>query len=306
MLMFPETFPFQNDRLIAEEEWKAAIDALSTSFDDLETNKERVKRRLAESIKTSVGQATAGQKTGILLSGGVDSTLLSLLAKQGGADITCYAVGLEGSQDIAWAQQAARLHDLPLVYKVLSLQELERITKKLVSLFRTTDIVTIGVGIVTYAASRLAQIQQRTHLMTGLGSEELFAGYQRHKDALEQGMEAVHQECRDGLKACYTRDILRDTALAKNLGLTIAFPYLHPAIIKGAMRLHPMCKLDATGEKLILRELAQELGLAKEIAWRKKTAAQYGSSVIKGLDRLVSQKGFSGKKEWLESMRRDS
>jgi asparagine synthase (glutamine-hydrolysing) len=63
-----------------------------------------------------------------------------------------------------------------------------------------------------------------------------------------------------------------------------------------------MYKMDKNNNKIILREIAEELGLKKEFAWRKKKAAQYGSNFIKGMDKLAKRNGFNYKKDYLGSL----
>ena len=55
-------------------------------------------------------------------------------------------------------------------------------------------------------------------------------------------------------------------------------------------------------EKKHFSEIAEDLGLPKKIAWRKKKAAQYGSKFDKALQRLMSKAGFKFKKDYLNSL----
>ena len=73
-------------------------------------------------------------------------------------------------------------------------------------------------------------------------------------------------------------------------------------VIKAAMNVNPMHKIGKENKKIILREIAEELGLEKEFAWRPKKAAQYGSNFIKGIDKLAKKHGFAAKKEYLHSL----
>ena len=69
--------------LITKEKWEKLISSMETDFDILETNKERVKRKLKEVIeKAIIKRAENLGKFGILFSGGVDSSLLALLCKK--------------------------------------------------------------------------------------------------------------------------------------------------------------------------------------------------------------------------------
>lgn len=288
-------------QLVPEEKWKQAIFSLENSFDGLETNKERAKRRIKDALVNAVKKRTEGN-FGLLFSGGVDSSILALIAKQLGKNMTCYTVGIENSQDVEWAQKVAQVYGFHHEYKVLSLDELEYVVKQVVELTKRTDIVTVGVGSVLYAAGKMALATNIHSLFGGLGSEEIFAGYQRHGETLRQGLDATHKECWNGLRNMWNRDLVRDFRLASQMGIELRTPFLDKDVIIASMDVHPMFKIDGTEKKVILREIAEELGLQKEFAWRKKSAAQYGSNFVKGLDKLARRNGYSLKKEYLETL----
>jgi len=152
----------------------------------------------------------------------------------------------------------------------------------------------VGVGSVVYAASQLARKDKINTFFSGLGSEELFAGYERH--TLTKN---INKECWKGLKDMYKRDLTRDYAIAKNLKINVLTPFLDADLIKTAMQIPGKQKLNAQYKKLILRKIAQELGLPKEITWRKKKAAQYGSRFHKALQKLTKKNKFKRISEYL-------
>ena len=285
-----------NRKAISEQAQKSSI------FDYLETNNQRAKRKVAEAIVQAIKKRTIS-KFGILFSGGVDSSLIAFVSKQLKCNFTCYTVGIEGSDDIEWAKKVADEYGFNFKYKVLGLDELENAVREVIKLLNSTDIVKIGVGSVLYAGGKLALSDGNNILFGGLGSEEVFAGYKRHEEALQSNnFEALHKECWSGLKNMWKRDILRDFTIAKCLGLDLRIPFLDKDLIKAAMSVHPMLKLDKENKKLILREAAEFIGLKKGFAWRKKQAAQYGSNFVNGIDKLARKNGFRYKKDYLESL----
>ena len=287
--------------LIKEDEWKKLIDSLKTDFDSLETNKERAKRKLKDALINAV-KSRATEKFGIMFSGGIDSTLISLIAKQLNCNFTCYSIGLENSQDIEWAQKVADSLKLKLKFKILSLEELEIVVKEVTNILNEPDVMKVSVGAVVYAAEKMANIENIHNIFSGLGSEELFAGYQRHDEALKHGFEAVHKECIAGLKNMGQRDLTRDSIISKVNGIDLKVPFLDKEVIRIAMSIHPMHKIDKATDKIIIREIAEEMSLPKEFAWRKKKAAQYGSKFLQGIDKLARKNGFELKKDYLKSL----
>jgi len=288
-------------KLIPEELWIKFIAGMENDFESLETNNERAKREIAEAITNSI-KKRATPKFGILFSGGVDSSLIAFVAKKLNCNFTCYTVGIEGSDDIQWAKKVADEYQLNFKYKILSLDELESAIKHVVKILNDADIVKSSVGSVLYAAGKLALLDDNNVLFGGLGSEEIFAGYKRHEDAMQNGFETLHKECWNGLKGMWQRDLTRDFAVAKHLGLDLRTPFLDRELIKIAMGVHPMLKMDKHDKKIILREAAEFIGLKKEFAWRKKQAAQYGSNFVNGIEKLAKRKGFKMKKDYLQSL----
>ena len=289
-------------KLIPEDLWVKFVSGMENDFDNLETNNERAKRELAESIINAVKRRIV-PKAGVLFSGGVDSSLIAFILKKLDCSFTCYTVGIENSDDIAFAQKAANEYGFSLKHKILSMDELESAIKSVIKILNDTDMVKVSVGSVLYAGGKLALADGNSTLFGGLGSEEIFAGYKRHEDALQgNNFEALHKECWNGLKGMWKRDILRDFTIAKSLGLDLRAPFLDKDLIKAAMNVHPMLKLGKENKKIILREAAEFVGLKREFAWRKKQAAQYGSNFVNGIDKLARKNGFKTKKDYLASM----
>src|SRR3989338_9236164 len=291
-------------RLIPEDLWVKFVNGMENNFETLETNNERAKRELAVAISNAVKKRAAA-KAGVLFSGGVDSSLIAFILKKLNCSFTCYTVGIENSDDILWGQKVAKEYRFNFKYKIFSLDELEKIVKETIKILNDADIIKVSVGSVLYAAGRLALSDGNSVLFGGLGSEELFAGYQRHEEALKgNDFEALHKECWNGLRNMWSRDLTRDFAIAKHLGLDLRTPFLDKELIKAAMNIHPMLKLDSKNKKVILREAAEFIGLNKEFAWRKKQAAQYGSNFVNGIEKLAKKKGFKFKKDYLQSLLR--
>ena len=291
----------KDGQLIKEEDWLFIIDAIENDFNDLETNNERAKHRIAELLESAVKKRAAG-KFGILFSGGVDSTTIAYLCKKLGCDFTCYTIGIENSDDIEWAKKIESEYGFNFKHKILTLDEFEICLKETVKILNDADIVKASVGCVLYAAGKMAIENGDRILFGGLGSEEIFAGYQRHEESLKIGFEEVHRECWNGLKGMRKRDLVRDFTIAKHLGLELKTPFLDWDLVRYAMSVHPMLKISKEQKKIILREASEYMGLKKEFAWRKKQAAQYGSNFVNGIDKLSKKNGFKYKKDYLLSL----
>ncbi|MBW2981838.1 diphthine--ammonia ligase [Candidatus Woesearchaeota archaeon] len=272
--------------LISEKEWIKHIDSLKTNK---KSNKEELKKQIVNAVKKRIPKS----RFGIFFSGGIDSGLIAFICKQAKADFICYAVGLENAADIEAAKKAAKLLNVNLKFKIFTLKEVEKIIK-LATEIVGPDVMKVGVGSVVYAAAMLAKKDKISIFFSGLGSEEIFAGYERHIAAKE-----INKECWKGLKDMYQRDILRDFAVSDKLKINILTPFLDSDLIRTAMQIPGKEKINKQYKKLILRKVSEELGLPKEITWRKKKAAQYGSKFDRAILRLARKQKLKYKKEYL-------
>lgn len=285
-----------------EAEWKKFLKTAFTNFDSLETNLERAKRNVNEKLKQAIEKRAKGN-FGILFSGGVDSSFISLVAKNSNLNFKCYTIGFENSEDIRWAKKVANQLGLELKVKILKLEELEEALKKIIKILNETDVTKVGVGTVNFIASQLAKEDNIKILFSGLGSEEIFTGYQRHLEAFEKdGFEGAFKESWNGLIGLWQRDLQRDILIAKENKVEFKMPYLDKEVVKAAMQAHPMLKISKELNKIILREIAEDEGLPKEVAWRKKKASQYGSKVDWAIEKLAKKAGFRLKKDYLNSI----
>ena len=185
-------------------EWMSFINNLRT--EELIKDKTKAEELLKLELINSIKKRIPNQKFGILFSGGVDSSTIALICKKFTDNFNCYCVGLKNSQDIVYAKKVAKELKLNLKIKILDIDEIEKITNELIKIINKKDIVSVSVGLVTYSAMKLAKRDGINTVFTGLGSEEIFAGYQRHKEASD-----INKECWSGLLMMYERDFKRDT-----------------------------------------------------------------------------------------------
>jgi len=273
-----------NKGLVDEKEWIKHINSLKKA------EKLQFKQEFIDAIEKRIPD----KKFGILFSGGIDSTLIAFVCKKLKKDFTCYCVGLEDSPDIISAQEVAKKYGFELKKKILSMKDIEKTIKKMVSLVGP-DTMKVGVGAVMYEAIKLAKKDKITEVFSGLGSEEIFAGYERHFLSKD-----VNKECWKGLKEMFHRDFERDLAIGKDLKVNLFVPFLDSNVISAAMSIPGEEKIKKGYKKYALRKFAEEIGLKD--AWRKKKAAQYGSYFDKAILKLSKKNKFKYKKNYLNSL----
>ena len=278
-------------KLMPEKAWIKKIIELEKA--SKKSTKKKVEKALIEAVRKSIPK----RKFGVLLSGGVDSCLIALLCQQAGAKFTCYTVGMKDSPDLPWAKAFAKRFKMPLKVKTFDLDETEKQFKKAKKALKHVDILSVGVGAVILSAIELGKKDKIKDFFTGLGSEEIFAGYHHHGEA-----EDAHAECWKRLKSCWQRDLRRDSAIAAAAKVNLLAPFLDDELIKEAMGISIKRKITKKEKKVILREIAQDLGLPKKYAWRSKKAAQYGSWFDKAMMKLARRKGYQFKQKYLAEL----
>lgn len=278
--------------MISESEWKKFIEGLRVEG---RASQDELKDAIVNAIKKNIPK----EKFGIMFSGGIDSTFIAFICKQMNADFCCYAVGVENAADIEWADKVADKLGFKLRMRILSLDEAEEIIKKVTKLLKEPDIMKVGVGSVFYTAMEMAKENKITQMFSGLGSEEIFAGYERHK------LGDINEECWKGLLGMWKRDLTRDWRIADGFGMKLLTPFLDADVIKLGMEIPGEEKISGEHKKIILRKIAEDIGIPKNIAWRKKKAAQYGSRFDKTILKLAKRHGFKLKKDYLESLTKD-
>ncbi|KAK7720982.1 hypothetical protein SLS64_001275 [Diaporthe eres] len=148
-----------------------------------------------------------------------------------------------------------------------------------------------GQGIACADASTTASAAYTTAarvLISGLGADELFGGYQRHATAFQrQGYLGLVDELKLDVSRLGKRNLGRDDRVMSHWGKEVRFPYLDEELVRWAIRTPVWEKCDFSNPdglvepgKRVLRLLALELGLGK-VATEKKRAIQFGSRTAK-------------------------
>ena len=291
-----------NNKLIPEQAWKNSILEIKNDFNDnLIEDKDTAIKLVKESLIQAI-EKRSKQKFGILLSGGLDSSLIALICKKLKLNFTCYSVGLEDSPDIIAANKIAKDLRLEHKIKIYRINEYEELLRKTIEILKTDDITKISVGTVVLAGLKFAKDNKEKIIFGGLGSEEIFCGYNRHFKAFKKSYKDVHEECWNGLETMYKKDLTRDYLISEYTKIKVETPFLDKDLIINAMKIHPKLKINDDAKKIILRLLAINLRLKEEFAMRKKTAAQYGSNFDKAIEKLAKRNGFKQKGDYLTSL----
>ena len=220
---------------------------------------------------------------GVLLSGGLDSSITSALAKKFAKkrvesddendawwpQLHSFSVGLEGSPDLAAAQKVAK-HIGTVHHEVtFTVQEGLDAIRDVIYHLETYDITTVRASTPMYLLARVIKSMGIKMVLSGEGADEVFGGYlyfHKAPDAKE-----FHDETVRKLDKLYQYDCLRANKSLAAWGIEGRVPFLDKDFLDVAMRINPKDKMITPErmEKWVLRK-AFEQYLPESVAWRQK------------------------------------
>ena len=220
---------------------------------------------------------------GVLLSGGLDSSVVSAIAKKyaqkrvESGDKTdawypqthSFAVGLEGSPDLAAAQVVAD-HIGTVHHEIkFTIQEGLDAIKDVIYNIETYDITTIRSSTPMYLMARVIKSMGIKMVLSGEGADEIFGGYLYFHKA--PNAQEFHEETVRKLDKLHMYDCLRANKSLAAWGIEGRVPFLDKEFIDVAMRINPQDKMinGERMEKWVIRKAFEDM-LPESVAWRQK------------------------------------
>ena len=247
-------------------------------------NNESSMSRLHDALEAAVRrQLMSDVPYGVLLSGGLDSSVISAIAKKHAGlrvetnnqsdawwpQLHSFAVGLKGSPDLVKAREVAE-HIGTVHHEIhYTIQEGLDAIRDVIYYVETYDVTTVRASTPMYLLARVIKSMGIKMVLSGEGADEVFGGYLYFHKA--PNAEAFHEETVRKLNKLYLYDCLRANKSLSAWGVEGRVPFLDTEFLDVAMRLNPIDKMcpGTTIEKRIVREAFGEL-LPESVAWRQK------------------------------------
>lgn len=228
-------------------------------------------------------QLMADVPYGVLLSGGLDSSIISAVAKKfapkriesGNTEdawwpqLHSFAVGLVGSPDLAAARKVAD-HIGTVHHEIhFTVQEGLDAIRDVIYHIETYDVTTVRASTPMYLLARVIKSMGVKMVLSGEGADEIFGGYLYFHKA--PNAEEFHKETVRKLSKLHQYDCLRANKSLSAWGVEGRVPFLDKEFMDIAMRLNPKDKMAGNGkmEKWILRKAFEDY-LPESVAWRQK------------------------------------
>ena len=242
---------------------------------------------------------------GVLLSGGLDSSVISAIAAKyaqrrvetGGREAAWWprlhslAVGLKGAPDLAKARMVAE-HIGTVHHEInYTIQEGLDAIRDVIYFIETYDVTTVRASTPMYLLARVIKSMGIKMVLSGEGADEVFGGYLYFHKA--PNAKAFHEETVRKLSKLHLYDCLRANKSLAAWGVEGRVPFLDKEFLDVAMRLNPQLKMcpGQTVEKKIVREAFAHM-LPSEVAWRQKEQFSdgVGYSWIDTLKQITSER----------------
>ena len=242
-------------------------------------------------LKNAIMQ-TLDDRVAVAFSGGIDSSLIAHIAKQH-SEVGLFTCGTEKSEDMFYAEQAAKLLKLPLDKSIINEEEIIATYEKCYNTV-PNDLLKVELLVPVWKVAEAAKKQEHKILLFGSGSEELFVGYERYYTYNAEGKD-LDELLQKEFETLREREISWVKKVCYKLGIEARFPFYNKELADYVFRIPLEMRMeDKELKKGLLREAAKMLGLPELMRTRKKRAMQYGSGVhkilLKNSDKLNSSK----------------
>lgn len=268
---------------------------------DNEASSEGIRQALRQAVKR---QMMSDVPYGVLLSGGLDSSVISAIAEKFAEKrieddgrskawwprLHSFAVGLKGAPDLDKARLVAE-HIGTVHHEInYTIQEGLDAIRDVIYFIETYDVTTVRASTPMYLLARVIKSMGIKMVLSGEGADEIFGGYlyfHKAPDARE-----FHEETVRKLGKLYQYDCLRANKSLAAWGVEGRVPFLDKEFLDVAMRTNPSAKMcpGSTMEKRIVREAFSDM-LPEQVAWRQKEQFSdgVGYSWIDTLKKITSE-----------------
>lgn len=248
---------------------------------DNESDLNALREGLEESVKEHL---MSDVPYGVLLSGGLDSSLISAITKKfvgrrvedqdksqaWWPQLHSFAVGLKGAPDLKAAKEVADYLGTVHHEMHFTVQEGIDAIRDVIYFIETYDVTTIRASTPMYLMARKIKAMGIKMVLSGEGADEIFGGYLYFHKAPDA--KAFHEETVRKLGSLHLYDCVRANKAMSAWGVEARVPFLDKKFLDIAMRLNPrdkLCGINGKIEKHIVRE-AFECYLPENVAWRQK------------------------------------
>lgn len=255
---------------------------------------DRLKSQLYDAVKEKTGDIPWG----VYLSGGLDSSIVACLAAQAvNTPVKTFTVGIKNSEDVEKAREVSSLIGSEHHEYIYGEEEVLKVLEDVIFHLESFDCAYVRSSIPNFLAAKLARQKGLKLMLSGEGSDEIFAGYSYLKELSRK--KEIRAELFKLVNGLHHTGLQRVDRMNAAHGLECRLPYLKPTLVEFVMTLPLEWKLSESSQHLkdkwILRK-AFEDHLGYDLAWREKQQFDQGAGSSNLMERIADE--FISDKEY--------
>lgn len=255
---------------------------------------------LRDAIVDAIRRSVEDRDVAIACSGGLDSGLVSSVAKEYARSVTLYTCGTSNAFDVAMAKDLAEKISLPWNHVQISKSNICDMISELAIAGDTDDPFTISYELQLFSVCMAAKEEV---VLSGQGSDEYFGGCAKFVGTSDEDyailVEAAKQRLNEISVPCERR-------IAKHFGKTLIYPYMDDSVLGEISKIdiREMKPADMQSRKSVLKDVAKDLGYGF-LADRIKKSSQYGSGTTDLIRAMARDRGMEYN-EFIDSVCEDA
>ena len=238
-------------------------------------------QELEDALISFIKEKVEGKDVGVACSGGLDSGLVSAIAKEFANSVTLYSCGTKNAHDVMMTKDLSERLEIPMVHAKLTKGDMHGLIREMIEIASQPDPFTISYEMPLLCVCKAAK---EDIILTGQGADEYFMGCAKFVGASAEDYEVLKTA---SVERLLNVSVPCELKIAEHFNKTLYYPYLDISMTSLVEKIDPevLRPKDMDSRKEVLRKIAIHLGY-DFIAKRPKKSSQYGSGttdLIRGI-----------------------
>ncbi len=238
-------------------------------------------QELEDALISFIKEKVEGKDVGVACSGGLDSGLVSAIAKEFANSVTLYSCGTKNAHDVMMTKDLSERLEIPMVHAKITKGNMHGLIREMIEIAGQPDPFTISYEMPLLCVCKAAK---EDIILTGQGADEYFMGCAKFVGASAEDYEVLKTA---SVERLLNVSVPCELKIAEHFNKTLYYPYLDISMTSLVEKIDPeiLRPKDMDSRKEVLRKIAIHLGY-DFIAKRPKKSSQYGSGttdLIRGI-----------------------
>lgn len=238
-------------------------------------------QELEDALISFIKEKVEGKDVGVACSGGLDSGLVSAIAKEFANSVTLYSCGTKNAHDVMMTKDLSERLEIPMVHAKITKGDMHGLIREMIEIAGQPDPFTISYEMPLLCVCKAAK---EDIILTGQGADEYFMGCAKFVGASAEDYEVLKTA---SVERLLNVSVPCELKIAEHFNKMLYYPYLDISMTSLVEKIDPevLRPKDMDSRKEVLRKIAIHLGY-DFIAKRPKKSSQYGSGttdLIRGI-----------------------